>query len=61
MPVNKQKVQIAIIVVVKEFQPPAAEHARRFTDTAGKRDVTECFVLFVVIKRKHFMIDIRFE
>ena len=58
MAVTEQQVKIAVIVVIKKFQTPAAHQPRSHPDPIGIGNVAEHFVLIVVVERVHFLIDI---
>src|ERR1035437_9911262 len=61
MTVAEQKIEIAIVVVVEEFQSPSAHQARGRTNARRKGEVAKGLVLVVVIERVHLVIDVGLE
>src|ERR1035437_2273839 len=61
MTVAKKEIQIAVIVVIEEFESPSAHHARSRTNSGRKRQVAECLVLVVVIERVNRVIRVGHE
>src|SRR5256885_12077757 len=50
---------IAVVIVIEKLQAPAAQHAGSLANSFGQSYVTEGFVLVVVVKRIHFMVEDR--
>src|SRR5262249_57035090 len=58
MTVAQKQVEFTVVVVVDELQAPTTHEARRRADAVRVGNVGEDFVLVVVIKRIHLLIDI---
>src|SRR5258706_6624658 len=58
IPVSKEQIEIAVIVVVEEFQAPPAHQAGRRCNSSDSRLVVEGFVVVVLVERIHFAINV---
>ena len=58
MAVGEEQIDGAVVVVIEELQPPAAQQARRLRDAVDVRDVAEGLVLVVLVEREHLLIDV---
>ncbi len=56
MSVGEDEIGIAVVVVVEELQPPAAQEARSLADLAGL--VQEGEVFLVLVEAEEFLIDV---
>ena len=58
MAVGEKQIDVAVVVVVEELQPPAAQQPGRLRDAVGVRDVGERFAAVVPVEREHLLIDV---
>src|SRR5207244_13322254 len=58
MAVAEDEIEVAVVIVVEEFEAPAAHELSGGADAGSNGGVAEGFVLVVVIERIHFLIDI---
>src|SRR5262249_27267225 len=56
MPVNQEQIRITIVVIIKEFQAPAAQHLSRRRDLT--RLIREDQIFLVVVKTEKLVIDV---
>src|SRR5216684_7711690 len=59
--VGKKQIEITVIVIVKKFQSPAAHQTGCGADTGRSRLIVECFVVVVLVYRKHLTVYIGYE
>src|SRR3984885_2580161 len=58
MAVGDDQVEIAVVVVVEELQPPTAHQAGGSTNGRIQRDIVEAAAAVVAVERIHFVVDI---
>src|SRR5438552_4094516 len=59
--VGQEQIQIAIVVVVKKFQPPTTHQPGGRADTSRSSLIVKGLVMTVLIYGKHFAVDIGYE
>ncbi len=58
MAIAKDEVQVAVIVVIKKFQAPAAHQVCSGANARGNSDISKTLVFVVVIERIHFLVNV---
>ena len=56
--VRKEKIEIAIVIVVEEFQAPAAHQSRSLGNTGGNGDIVKAVIAVVAIDGEVFPINV---
>src|SRR5215469_4581985 len=58
MAVGEDEVELAVVVVVEEFEPPAAEEPGGLGDFVRARDIAKGFVFLVAVEREALLVDV---
>src|SRR3974390_2091895 len=58
MTIAEQQIKIAVIVVIEKLQTPAAHQPCRHADPVGVGNVSENFILVILVERVHLLIDV---
>src|SRR6185437_5951525 len=61
MAVGQQQVEVTVVVVVEKLQSPTAHQLRGFADTGWERCIAESLLLVIVVKGKHFVVNVGLE
>src|SRR5215467_15654118 len=61
MPVGQEKIDVAVVVVIKELQAPAAQQPRGVRNSVHVGYVRKGLVLVVVVEREHLLVYVRHE